>query len=193
MKDYIKGTFYRIIYQSDQNYIVGLFKVSDTNNIDLEDFIDDTITFTGYFHELTIDNKYIFYGNIVDNIKYGIQFNVTEYERIMPDEKDAIIDFLAGDLFKGVGEKTAKQIVDTLGENTLTLIEENYQNLLMVPGMKESKAKQIYETLNKYNESYNIIIELGRIGFSVKDSMKIYNHYKDITMKLITICVLIIV
>ena len=185
MKDYIKGTFYRIIYQSDQNYIVGLFKVSDTNNIDLEDFIDDTITFTGYFHELTIDNKYIFYGNIVDNIKYGIQFNVTEYERIMPDEKDAIIDFLAGDLFKGVGEKTAKQIVDTLGENTLTLIEENYQNLLMVPGMKESKAKQIYETLNKYNESYNIIIELGRIGFSVKDSMKIYNHYKDITMNVI--------
>ena len=31
MKDYIKGTFKKIIFKSDQNYIIGLFKVSDTN------------------------------------------------------------------------------------------------------------------------------------------------------------------
>ena len=185
MKDYIKGTFYKVIYKSDQNYIVGLFKVKETNNIDLEDFIDDTITFTGYFHELTIDEKYTLYGELVDNYKYGIQFNVTEYERIMPEEKDAIVDFLSGDLFKGVGEKTARTIVDTLGEETLSLIEDNYQNLLLVPGMKEDKAKKIHEILTKYNESYNTIIELNKIGFSIKDSMKIYNKYKDITMSVI--------
>ena len=40
MKNYIKGTFYRIIYQSDAGYIVGLFKVQDTNNYDLEDLIE---------------------------------------------------------------------------------------------------------------------------------------------------------
>ena len=185
MKNYIKGIFYRIIYKSDQNYIVGLFKVKETNDPDIEDFIDDTITFTGYFHELTIDEKYIFYGELIDNYKYGIQFNVSEYERVMPEEKDSIIDFLAGDLFKGVGEKTARQIVDTLGEETLSLIEDNYQNLLMVPGMKEAKAKQIHETLTKYNESYNTIIELNKLGFTIKDSMKIYNCYKDITMQVI--------
>ena len=110
MKTYIKGIFTRFIYKSDQNYVVGLFKVKETNDIDLEDFIDDTITFTGYFHELTIDEKYILYGNLIDNFKYGLQFNVDEYERIMPEEKDAIIEFLSGDLFKGVGEKTAKEI-----------------------------------------------------------------------------------
>ena len=185
MKTYIKGIFTRIIYKSDQNYIVGLFKVKETNDFNLEDFIDDTITFTGYFHELTIDEKYILYGNLIDNFKYGIQFNVSEYERVMPEEKDAIIDFLSGDLFKGVGEKTAKAIVETLGEETLSLIEDNYQNLLLVPGLKEEKAKKIHETLTKYNESYNIIIELNKIGFSIKDSMKIYNKYKDITMSVI--------
>ena len=185
MKNYIKGTFFRIIYKSDTNYIVGLFKVKETNDIDMQDFIDDTITFTGYFHELNVDEKYTFYGELVDNYKYGFQYNVTEYERIMPEEKDSIIDFLSGDLFKGIGEKTAKAIVDILGEDTLTLIEENYQNLLIVPGMKETKAKQIHETLTKYNKSYNIIIELNKLGFSIKDAMKIYNFYKDITMQVI--------
>ena len=185
MKNYIKGIFYRIIYKSDANYIVGLFKVKETNDNDMIDFIDETITFTGYFHELTIDEKYIFYGQTVDNYKYGLQFNVSEYERVMPEEKDSIIDFLSGDLFKGVGEKTAISIVETLGEEALSLIEENYQNLLLVPGMKEDKARKIHETLCKYNESYNTIIELNKIGFSVKDSMKIYNNYKDITMNII--------
>lgn len=185
MKNYIKGTFFRIIYKSDQNYIVGLFKVKETNDIDMEDYIDETITFTGYFHELTLDEKYIFYGNLVDNTRYGFQYNVSEYERVMPKEKDAIIDFLSGDLFKGVGEKTAKAIVDTLGEDALSLIEDNYQNLLLVPNMKEDKAKKIHETLTKYNESYNTIIELNKIGFSIKDSMKIYNTYKDITMQVV--------
>ena len=185
MKNYIKGIFYRTIFSSDSGYIIGLFKVKETNDPDMMDFINETITFTGYFHELTIDEKYIFYGELIDNFKYGLQYNVKEYERVMPEEKDAIIEFLSGDLFKGVGEKTAKSIVDTLGDDTLSLIEDNYQNLLIVPNMKEDKAKQIHETLTKYNQSYNIIIELNKIGFSIKDAMKIYNKYKDITMNII--------
>ena len=185
MKNYIKGTYIRNIFKSDSGYIIGIFKINETNDSQMVDFIDETITFTGYFHELTIDEKYLFYGELVDNFKYGLQYNVKEYERVMPEEKDAIIDFLSGDLFKGVGEKTARQIVDTLGVDTLSLIEDNYQNLLIVPNMKESKAKKIHEILTKYNESYNTIIDLNKIGFTIKDAMKIYNQYKDITMSII--------
>ena len=160
MKDYIKGTFKKIIFKSDQNYIIGLFKVSDTNTADLEEYIGSTITFTGYFHELTIDEKYMFYGELVDNPKYGLQYKVNEYERVKPEGKDAIIDFLSSDLFPGVGEKSAKQIVNTLGDDTLNLIMEDYSSLLFVPNMKEAKAKNIHDILSKYNESYDTIIYL---------------------------------
>ena len=131
MKNYIKGIFKRVIFKSEAGYIIGLFKVLETNDQELLDFVDDVITFTGYFHELTLDEKYIFYGNLVDNFKYGLQYDVAEYERVMPEEKDSIIEFLSGDIFKGVGEKTARQIVETLGDDALSLIEENYQNLLL--------------------------------------------------------------
>lgn len=185
MKSFIKGTFKRFIFQSDKNYVIGLFKVSDTNDQDALDFVNKDITITGYFHELNIDEKYIMYGEMIDNYKYGLQYNVKEYERIKPEGKDAIIEFLSSDLFPKVGEKTAKEIVDTLGIDTLSLIKENYQNLLLVPKMKEKTAKKIYDILLKYDQSYDTILNLTKMGFTLKDSMLIYNTYKENTMMII--------
>ena len=183
--NYIKGTFTKIIFKSDKNYIIGLIKIFDTNDENMVDYVNKSITFTGYFHELTLDEKYLFYGELVNNQKYGMQYNVSEYERVKPEGKDAIIDFLSSDLFSKVGEKTAKSIVDTLGEDTLKLIEEDYSNLMLVPNMKEEKAKKIHETLIKYNESYDTILYLTNIGFTIKDSMNIYNICKDKTYNVI--------
>ena len=182
---YIKGIFRKIIFESNNGYVVGLFRLKETDDERLFDYVNRSITITGYFHELTVDESYCMNGNSVDNQKYGLQFNVTDYERINPEGKDAIADFLSSGLFPGVGEKTAKQIVNALGEDTLKLIEEDYSNLLMVPNLKTEKAKKIHDILVKYNESYNIIIYLNNIGFTTKDSMSIYNTYKENTIDII--------
>ena len=179
---YIKGTFKKLIFKSDNNYIIGLFRVRDTNDENMNDFVNKTITITGYFHELSVDENYILNGSLVNNPKYGYQYNVTEYSRVTPEDKDAVADFLSSGLFPGVGEKSAKEIVDKLGEDALSIIEEDYTSLLLVPKMTEKKAKKIHEILVKYNESYNTIVYLNNIGFSTKDSMTIYNFYKDDTM-----------
>ena len=170
---YIKGTFKKFIYEGNNSYIIGLFRVKETNDPELYEYINRTITITGYFHELSIDEKYKMEGAMVENKRYGTQFNVSNYERVVPEGIDAIEEFLSSGLFKGIGEKTASEIVKTLGEDTLKLIEDNYTNLLLVSGMKEKKAKSIHDTLLKYNESYNIIVYLNSIGFNTKDSMSI--------------------
>ena len=185
MDSYIKGIFRKFIFEGNNNYVIGLFKIKETNDENLFDYENRTITITGYFHELTIDENYIMKGEIVNNPKYGLQYNVKEYERITPEGKDAVIEFLSSGLFPGVGDKTAKQIVDTLGKDTLKLIEEDYSNLLMVPNLKEEKAKRIHEILVKYNESYNTIVFLNEIGFTTKDSMAIYNMLKDDTINIV--------
>ena len=182
---YIKGTFRKIIFEGNNNYVVGLFRIKETDIEDLYEFINRAITITGYFHELNIDEKYIMNGEVSINKRYGMQFNVSSYERLIPEGKDAIVEFLSSGLFKGIGEKTAEDIVNTLGEDTLKLIEDNYTNLLIVPSINEKKAKSIYETLIKYNESYNIIVYLNSIGFNTRDSMSIYNTYKDNTINVV--------
>ena len=68
MKDYIKGTFKKIIFKSDQNYIIGLFKVSDTNTADLEEYIDhDLISYFYGNHVLSALQDAFDEGKVVEN------------------------------------------------------------------------------------------------------------------------------
>ncbi len=179
MDIYIKGHYQRSIYQNSNGYHIGLFKVSETNSPELTPFLDKTITFTGYFHELNDMDTYLFFGQMVDHPKYGTQFSVTNYERCKPEEKDAIVDFLTSGLFKGIGEKKAKTIVDRLGKDTLQIILEHPDNLILIPGITKNNIDTLHTKLKEYESSYETVLYLSNLGFSTKDSMLIYNYYKD--------------
>ena len=182
MKNYIKGNFRRSIFQSDSGYIIGLFKVKDTNTDSMKDYVNKSITFTGYFHELNEDDTYIFYGEEANHPRYGFQYQVNEYERVKPEDKEGIVEFLASDLFPGVGQKLAVKIVDTLGETTLDQILEDASCLALVPNLSTKKANKIYDILVKYESSHKTIVYLCDLGFTMRDALKIYNVYHDNTI-----------
>ena len=181
---YIKGNYKRSIY-SKNGYIIGLFKVLETNNEHVSYYINKTITFTGYFQELNENDSYIFYGDDLDHPKYGFQFNVTKYEKIKPNDIDGIVEFLSSDLFKGIGVKQAKLIVDTLGINCLEKIEEHKEILYTVPKLTDKKIETIYSVITNNDIGHKTVIKLSNLGFSNKDSIDIYNMYKTSTMDII--------
>lgn len=185
METFIKGTFKRTIFSSNDGYKVGLIKIKDTDDDELLDYVGKQFTFTGLFAELNIDEDYIFHGNLIDNPKYGFQYKVDRYEKIMPEDKDGLVIFLSSDIFPGVGEKTAESIVSVLGEDALRLISDNYECLLMVPKITEKKAIEIRERLLKYNESYETVVYLTNFGFGMKEALKIYNHYLEDTIRVV--------
>lgn len=179
MDIYIKGHYQRSIYQNSNGYHIGLFKVKETNSEELTPFLDKTITFTGYFHELNDMDTYLFFGKMVEHPKYGTQFSVSSYERCKPEEKDAIVEFLTSGLFKGIGEKKAKSIVDVLGKDTLSIILEHPDNLILIPGITKNNIDTLHNKLKEYESSYETVLYLSNLGFSTKDSMLVYNFYKD--------------
>ena len=185
MGSYIKGTFKRTIFSSSDGYIVGLIKIKETDDEDLTDYIGKTFTFTGLFAELNENEDYKLYGEVIDNLRYGFQYRVNKYEKIMPEDKDGLIIFLSSDIFPGIGEKTATNIVEILGDNCLKYITEDYTCLLKVPKLTEKKALDISNRLVKYNESYEVVIYLTNYGFGMKDALKIYNHYLEDTIRVI--------
>ena len=182
MKNYIKGNYIRSVFESSNGYKIGIMKITETNDPDITDFVNDTLTFTGYFTELNEKDTYILYGELIDHPKYGIQYVVNEYEKVLPNDKDGIIEFLSSNLFKGVGVKLAESIVKTLGENTLNLILEDKENLKKVPKINNKKIDVIYNTLTKYEESHETIVYLTELGFNMRDSLAIYNKYKSDTV-----------
>ena len=183
--NYIKGSYSRSIYENGAGYYIGLFKVKETNSDVLSEYVGKTITFTGYFHELNDTDTYMFYGKLVNHPKYGEQFQVESYERCKPEEKDSIIEFLTSGLFKGIGEKKAKQIVDVLGKSTLKIILEEPNNLLLIPGITKKNIDTLHNKLKEYEASYESIMYMQDIGFTTKESMLIYNFYKKDTKKTI--------
>lgn len=179
MELYIKGQYNHCIFTSENGYVIGSFKVIETNDQDMLDFVNENITFTGYFAELDINDNYIFYGELVDHPKYGLQYQVKSYEKIKPHDKDGIILFLSSKLFYSIGVKLATKIVDTLGEDTLDLILKDKNNLLKVPKISSRKIDIIYDTLVKYEESSKTIVYLTELGFTMKEALNIYNKHKQ--------------
>lgn len=177
--EYIKGKFKKVIFETSNGngYKVGLFRVKESSDKLKEDTENKTITFTGYFYDLIIDENYIFHGNYVENGKYGYQFQVSSYEHVEPEGRDAVIDFLSSSLVKGCGEKTAHEIVEILGEDALNKIKEDKGILYMVPKLTEKKIDSIYNSIMKYQNSDEIIMYLTKLGFTMKDAMRLLNVY----------------
>lgn len=183
--NYIKGKIKHLIFESTSGYKVGLIRVKETNDPEMEDFINKTVTFTGYFADLTMDYVYVLEGSLVYTEKYGYQYKVENYHYQEVEGKDAVIEFLASPLVKGCGEKTACDIVETLGEDALKKIKESYTNLLLVPKMTEKKALKIYDSIMKYRQTDEMIVELKNLGFTINEALSIINKYGEETISIV--------
>ena len=179
---YIKGNFKKTIFSTNEGYTVGLFRVKES---DIDELIDKTITFTGYFHELNEVDTYEFTGKLVEHKKYGKQFNVEKYTKVLPDSIDSTIDFLTSGLFKGIGKKKAKLLVDKYKDKTLDIILNSPEDLILIPTITKKNIDVLHNTLQEYSASYEIVIYLNELGFNINDSTIIYNFYKENTKKII--------
>ena len=173
---YIKGKYTTEIFSnSDNGYTVGVIKIIDTDVVELKN--KSTAYFVGTFIDLKLKNNYKMEGNLIIHKKYGVQFNVTNYENLLPEKKDELIEFLSSDLFP-IGIKTAEKIVEKFKEKTIEVILDNPNSLLLIPRLNKDRIDKIYETLKSYQSTSEIVLELQHLGFNTKDSLSILNKYK---------------
>lgn len=182
METYLIGSISKIIYRSSDNYLIGLFRVKSSN---VEEFDKRSISITGYFHDILEGENIKIYGSFVIHPKYGEQFNVSFYEKVIPSDIDSVIDFFTSGLFKGVGDKTASKIVNALGVDAIDLILNDRSSLNKVNSLSKKLKDSIYETIVDYSNSYNIILKLNKLGFTTKESTSIYKNFKLDTEKII--------
>lgn len=174
-KNYITGTLYKDIYRNEINgYMVALFKIKDKNI----DFNNDIINITGVLPKLNEKKEYTLYGNMVTHPKYGPQFAVDSFEIKMPTKEEELVTFLSSDLFP-IGEKTAEKIVDMFHEDTINKILENKDCLQLIPRLNEKKIDKIYNVLKDYQNTSNIVLELTKLGFEMKESLSFLNKYDN--------------
>jgi len=184
--NYIKGKIRNIIYQNKENgYVVAVFRVKETNDVTMEEYINKTVTITGTFLDINSEETFILYGSSLKHERFGFQYKVDSYKKEELTSEDAVIAFLSSSLVKGCGEKTAIKIVEKLGIDAINKIKENKEVLNGIAGLKEDKIKSIYDSLMAYSDADDSLIKLKELGFSINEATKIYKKYQAATKYII--------
>ena len=172
--NFVTGEFRKDIFCGTNGYLVALFKVKDT---DLLEYKNKTITVVGNFLENREFDTFTLYGHLVEHNKFGEQFNVVKYEKLKKEGKENIVNFLSSDLFKGIGITKAVNIYKKFKDESLDIIKNNSEKLFEVKGISIKDVNVLHDTLISYENTYNNILKLTDIGFSMSDALKITNLY----------------
>ena len=181
-KKYVKGRHLVTIFHNEQNlYSVIRIRVDETNH----DYDDKEAVITGYLPKMNEEETYTYFGDFKEHPRFGLQLQATSFRKEMPQTKQGVISYLSSNLFKGIGEKTAENIVDTLGEEAISKIMNQPSILETVPKLASDKAKILYDTLRKNQGLEQAMVSLNQYGFGPQLSMKIYQVYKENTLEIV--------
>ena len=184
--NYIKGKIRNIIYQNKENgYVVAVFRIKETNDTKMTSYLNKTVTITGTFLDINLEETYILKGEPLKHERFGFQYKVDSYEKEELSTKDAVKEFLTSSLIKGCGKTTASKIVDTLGIEAIQKIKEDVTVLYNIPGLNEAKAQTIRNSILEYSEADDSLIKLKELGFSIPEATKIYKKYQSQTKYII--------
>ena len=175
----VSGKFRNFLYTGDNGYTVALFRIKKVLDDELADFLNKTITVTGSFINPNTEDTYILDGNYIEHPRYGYQLKVDSYEKTMPTDEDALIEFLSSKLIKGCGEKTAKNIVEHFGADAINVIKEDPNRLYEIKGIKESTINKIYSSICSYTNADETLVYLKKLGFSISECSLLFNKYGD--------------
>ena len=153
-----------IIYYNETNsYMIAEF---DTE--------EEQTTIVGYLPFVSSADNLKVIGNFVEHKKYGRQFKVETFEKLMPQTVGALEKYLANGNIKGVGEALAKRIVSRFGEDTIQVIKTEPQRLAEVKGISKAKAIDIAESFLENWEVWQIVGFLERFGIGAEFAKKVY-------------------
>ncbi len=132
----LEGSIEYVIYSNEDNgYAICDMAVAD----------DEIVTIVGILPMISAGDNLTVYGKWIHNPKYGRQFSVSQYERVMPADTASILRYLASGTIKGIGPKTAQRIVEKFGEDTFDVIENHPDWLSDIKGISVRSAREISE------------------------------------------------
>ena len=111
-------------------------------------------------------------------------FKVQSYTVTNELTKDVIIKFLCSDKIRGCGGKTAERLYELYGANTIQTLKNDPEQLRHAV-LPRAKTEQIIQSFHEYAKLDNIIRELKKFGISEEVCNKIYDKYKDESLKVI--------
>ena len=136
----------------------------------------ELITAVGILPEITAGEKVVLTGTWDMHQSFGRQFKVNRFERYLPDTAAQFLKYLSSGAIKGVGPKTATQMVERFGDNTFNVIENEPERLTVLRGISKDKAKLISAEFKKQFAVRTVILGLEKYGLTPSECIRIFKE-----------------
>ena len=163
----LEGSIEHVIYANEENgYAICDMGIAD----------DEIVTIVGTLPMVAAGDNLVVYGKWTHNPKYGRQFSVSQYERMMPADTASILRYLASGAIKGIGPKTAMRIVEEFGEDTFDVIENHPDWLAEIKGISRKSAREMSERFREQAGMRSVMM-FFRNYFGAAVTIRIYKRW----------------
>lgn len=160
------GIIKRILYQYE-DFLIATLR-TDSEEIKIK----------GSIYGVEKGEKVTVQGKWEKHPKYGEQLAVESWERPIPQTEEQILAFLSSPMVKGCGNKQAREIVQTFGNQTLAIIAKKRESCLTgINGIGKKRAAKIVDSVVSTFELQKIVSELLVYGITANMALRVYKEY----------------
>ncbi len=165
----IQGFIENIIYQNPENqYTVFELKTESASIVSVG-------VLPGISEGMSVELT----GEFINHPTYGRQFKTSSFEVRRPEDVESIERYLGSGAIKGVGPKMAKKIVERFGEDSLRVIDEEPELLVLIKGISERIAQSIADQVKEKSGMRDAMLFLQKYNLSLALAVRVYEYYGE--------------
>lgn len=119
------------------------------------------------------------WGTWTRHATHGEQFKAEYVERVMPTGSEAIYDYLASRVIKGIGPATAALIVSAFGDDSLNVLRDHPEKLATLRGISLSKANEISEAFRRQTNMRTLMEYLSAANIGPIYALRLYRCFGE--------------
>jgi exodeoxyribonuclease V alpha subunit len=160
------GTLEKIVYSNPENgFLIGTFLIENS----IRPITVKGIVFNTHEHE-SLRLKGFWENHKI----YGRQFSIREFMPVEPTSTEGMVRYLSSEIFKGVGEKTAKRIVNKFGKDSFKIIDNSPNLLSKVKGVGKKQQKSLLAAWDDQRGLRDVMTFLRGVGISHAYAQRIF-------------------
>lgn len=170
----LQGTVDSVLFTNpDNGYTVLVLEQTD----------GEQHTITGCLPFASPGERIIATGTWTRHPAYGRQFKADYATRMIPEGVDAIYEYLASHIIKGIGPATAAMIVEKFGDASLEIIENQPERLAQLRGISKGKAAEISACYKRQMGIRRLMEFLARYEIRPIHAMHLYRLYGEVAQE----------
>src|SRR6266545_2334726 len=150
----IEGQVTRVVFQDEETLFASV-KVAPEGG-------GPEVSVIGEFLAVAAGDEFTFIGDWETHPRWGPQLRIHSAQRKLPRQPEAVVAYLGGGLFPGVGPGIARRVVRHFGQQTLDLILASPERIAEVPGIGPKKRERLAAALAQHHDIQELALGLTK-------------------------------